>query len=121
MSDTLKLIGSNIRTARKYQKLSQEQLAEKAGVDYRYIGFLEQGRGNPTLNSLDKVVNALNMDFIDLLLPPGTWASLGSSTDAKRRNRIFTDIVHHLYEIDLDNLEFIEYIIKGLIKKKSRL
>lgn len=40
MDALIKLISVNVRKLRKAQGLSQEKLGEKAGFDYRYIGFI---------------------------------------------------------------------------------
>ncbi|WP_249923436.1 helix-turn-helix domain-containing protein [Paenibacillus sp. RS8] len=50
----LKLVGSKIREIRKSQGLSQEQLGEKAGFHFSYIGGLERGERNVTLSNLPR-------------------------------------------------------------------
>ena len=43
MSDFLRSIGERIRTIRKLKGLTQEQLAEKTGLQDSYIGGVERG------------------------------------------------------------------------------
>ena len=45
----LLLFGSNVQKYRKAQKLSQEKLAELAGVHRTYIGMIERAEKNITL------------------------------------------------------------------------
>ena len=60
-------IGMNIRKYRKQRKLSQEQLAEKAGLSTNYIGMLERGEKTPSLETFLKIANILDVSA-DMLL-----------------------------------------------------
>lgn len=54
---------------RKYrikQNLSQEELAEKAGVHRTYIGSVERGERNITINVMEKICVALGIPITDL-------------------------------------------------------
>ena len=64
--DTLQLLGSRIRDIRKSIGLTQEQLAEKAGFHFSYIGGLERAEKNITLLNLDKIAKALDVEIYDL-------------------------------------------------------
>lgn len=66
MSDINILIGERIRNFRKKQNLSQDKLAEKAGLHNTYIGQVERGEKNITMESLEKIVNALQISFEEL-------------------------------------------------------
>lgn len=68
MLELCQLIGMRIRERRKELKLTQEQLAEKADMDYRSIGAIERGERNITIESLSKVANALDVS-VSYLLP----------------------------------------------------
>lgn len=61
------LLGGKIRNFRKQLGLTQEELAERAGLHYSYIGQVERGDKNPSLNSLRKMAEALNVG-VDMLL-----------------------------------------------------
>jgi transcriptional regulator with XRE-family HTH domain len=58
-----KIIGERIRNHRIRQCLSQEQLAEKCDLHATYIGQLERGEKNATLESIEKVAKGLNVSF----------------------------------------------------------
>ena len=58
MSDIAKIIGQRIRNYRTQKGLSQEKLAELAGCHPTYIGQLERGEKNATLESVEKIAKA---------------------------------------------------------------
>ena len=66
MSDIAKLIGEQIRAFRKDKGLSQEQLALKADLNTTFVGQVERGVKKPTIDTLEKIVNALDITFEDL-------------------------------------------------------
>lgn len=62
-----KAIGRKIRKLRKQENLTQEKLAELAGVDPKTIIELEAGRrANPTIRTLGGVARALKISLEDL-------------------------------------------------------
>jgi transcriptional regulator with XRE-family HTH domain len=56
----LKKFGHNVRKARLKLGFTQEELAEKCGLDFRQIGFIERGESNPTLLTIHKISRGLN-------------------------------------------------------------
>lgn len=69
--DMRKLVGRNVRRIRIEKGLTQEQLAERAGVSQFYISLLENGGRNPTVVSLWELSQALGVSHVDLVLPDG--------------------------------------------------
>ena len=63
MSDIAKILGQRIRSHRTAKGLSQEKLAELSGCHHTYIGQIERGEKNATIESLEKIVSALNVSF----------------------------------------------------------
>jgi len=61
-----KIFSNNVRKYRIKQNLSQEELAEKAGLHRTYIGSVERGERNITINAMEKICIALEMSIIDL-------------------------------------------------------
>ena len=59
-------VGQRIREIRNTQGLSQEKLALKADIDRTYLAGVEQGKRNPSLKSLEKIVVALDVRFEEL-------------------------------------------------------
>ena len=67
MSDNIrKKIGETIRRLRKSQGFTQEQLGDKAGISYKFIGEVERGTVNPSLDSLIGISQALNVNVKEL-------------------------------------------------------
>ena len=60
-----KEIGKRITKERKHQGMSQERIAALSGIDRSHIGFIEQGRRKPTLSTLYKIANVLNLSLED--------------------------------------------------------
>ena len=53
------IVGANIRRLRRAQGETQAELAEAAGIDVRGLGSIERGEGNPSLQPLLELAEAL--------------------------------------------------------------
>lgn len=60
-------LSRRVMTARKAVGLSQEELAEKAGIDRTYVSQIERGISNPSLVVLVKLSQALGVEVVDLI------------------------------------------------------
>lgn len=60
-------ISLKIKFEREKRGLSQEALALEAGLSRSAIWKIESGNVSPTLETLEKIAKALNMDFIALM------------------------------------------------------
>lgn len=71
MSSTAAHIAQNIAIAIKAQRkmlgITQEELADLAGIDRTYASQLERAIANPSLTVMCKVADALQLNLIDLL------------------------------------------------------
>jgi transcriptional regulator with XRE-family HTH domain len=61
-----RIVGGKIRACRKQAGLSQEKLAEKADLSYKYLGEVERGCVNISLDSLVRIAKALRVALRDL-------------------------------------------------------
>ena len=59
--------GDAVRRLRHTMAMSQEDLAEAAGLDRTYVSSLERGRRNPTLLTIMRVAAALHVSAAFLL------------------------------------------------------
>ena len=75
MSDIAKILGQRIRNYRTSKGLSQEKLAELAGCHPTYIGQVERGEKNVTVESIEKISAALKVSLSEL------FEKLGKSGD----------------------------------------
>lgn len=66
-SRPLKNLGKKVKKFRKENDLTQEDLAVKIGVSPAYVGFIEQGKRNPSMKTADKIARALKVSLKDLL------------------------------------------------------
>ncbi len=66
-SDILKKFGDKVRDLRKQRNLSQEELADKAGLHRTYIGMIERAEKNITLLNIEKIANSLEVEISELL------------------------------------------------------
>lgn len=120
MNALIKLIGANVRRLRKAKGISQQKLGEKAGFDYRYIGFIEQARVNPTIKTLEKVANALNVTVRDLFPANSEVEANKKGVPAKisDRERITSIIMRDLNKADNTKLKQLRRIIKITVGPK---
>jgi transcriptional regulator with XRE-family HTH domain len=66
-SQILKNFGKNVRLERTKKALSQEELADLAGVHRTYIGMIERAEKNITLENIEKIAKGLNIPISKLL------------------------------------------------------
>ena len=68
MSELLAIqFGQLVRKYRKERNMSQEQLALLCNMDRSYLGRIERGEVNPTLEKIYELSNALKISAYDLL------------------------------------------------------
>lgn len=73
LSGALETFGQRIRARRAELGLSQEALADLAGLHWTFVGQVERGRRNLSLHNLLKLASALQIDpgkLIEGLAPP---------------------------------------------------
>lgn len=59
-------IGARIRAVRMERKMTQEQLAEAAGVGTSHISHIETGSGTPSFETIIQIINALDCSADEL-------------------------------------------------------
>lgn len=64
--DYRKKLGQRIRELRKKRGLRQEQLAELSNVEPTSVSNIENGRNYPSLQTLEKFINVLEISFSDV-------------------------------------------------------
>ena len=63
--DVKELVGKRVKELRKNLTLSQEALAYKAEVDRTYVTDVENGRRNISIETLKKIIDALEVSISD--------------------------------------------------------
>ncbi|HNT97475.1 MAG TPA: helix-turn-helix transcriptional regulator [Elusimicrobiales bacterium] len=107
MNDFYAEIGARMRALRKALRLTQSQVAEKAGIDASFYGQIERGANVPSLKTFVAIAGALKADPADLLAGRGAgdkkvygavMEQLLSGLDHKKRALVLgllKDIVSH--------------------------
>ena len=70
MTNLRQLLGFNIKQYRVKLGLTQARLAEKADASTQYVAMIELGRKFPSVELLDRLAEALEVDNLDLFTPP---------------------------------------------------
>jgi transcriptional regulator with XRE-family HTH domain len=67
LNDDLIRFGQEVRRRREAQDISQEELADRAGLHRNYIGYVERAEANATVTSVIKIARALKLRPSELL------------------------------------------------------
>jgi len=86
--DSRELVAWNMRRLRVDRKLSQDKLAELAGVDRTYVSRLERMMENPSIGILDKVAITLGVSIAELFAPPSAEDQKPKPLKAGRRPKV---------------------------------
>ena len=66
--DLKEIMALNLRRKRHDQQMTQEELAERAGLSARYVGAIERGDVSASVTVLGQIAEALGIEPGDLLL-----------------------------------------------------
>jgi transcriptional regulator with XRE-family HTH domain len=94
--------GKRIQALRKKSGLSQELLAERAEIAHRALQTIESGQGNPTLETISALANALNMGAADLF-----------ADELAYQGELFLEVVRLLTSMDKDQLSAVLFVARG--------
>jgi transcriptional regulator with XRE-family HTH domain len=65
----IKDFGARVAELRRKSGLTQEELADLVDLHRTYIGFIEQGKRNPSVGNVYKIAKALKVSLKDLFKP----------------------------------------------------
>ena len=91
----MKQFGDHLRSLRKARALSQVDLGERANLNDKYLGELERGEGNPSLEVLHKLAKALDIDLATLV---------GDEVTRLGREDLRAEAVRHVDGLSVDQL-----------------
>lgn len=66
MKTIKELLRARIKELRKAKRLSQDELSEKINIDPKHLSRIEVGKSYPSLDTLERIANALNVEIKDL-------------------------------------------------------
>ncbi|UCI05162.1 helix-turn-helix domain-containing protein [Mesorhizobium sp. B1-1-8] len=61
-----KIFGANVRRVRLKRGMTLETLATEAGLAYSYVGGIERGQRNPSLDVAERIAKVLESDPVTL-------------------------------------------------------
>lgn len=106
------IIGQRLRARRNELGYSQYQTSEKADVHPTYIGQLERGEKNATLESVEKISRALDIPMNEL------FANIGGTT---AENKAAQNCYDMIVTLPIKEQEAIQLIIQEIIKYKKQM
>lgn len=65
--DLKEVMAKNLRRVRHEKKLTQEELADRAGLSMRYVGGIERGDVSASVTVLGRIADALEIEAGELL------------------------------------------------------
>jgi transcriptional regulator with XRE-family HTH domain len=114
MSAVSQNLGNRIRTLRTSLGMSQEELAFKASISAAHLGQIERALKVPTVDTLDKIANALDISMHELFL----FDSPVTKSDTTTMNKIIAQISPMSEQEQAELLKIIKNI-KSLIDLKQ--
>ncbi len=94
-------LGQRIKALRKMRGLTQDQLAERVGVDSKHISRLEMSSSLPMMETLAKIADAMGVSIKDFFEP----------TDAMTQKELLLDIKKMLRGASVDELRVIQKFV----------
>ncbi len=85
--DVRSLVAWNLRRLRVAKNISQDELALRSDVERAYVGHLERGTKNPTIDTLAKLATALECEIMELFRPVPEGAETLSPLKGGRRKK----------------------------------
>lgn len=78
------VIGRNVRALRMAKGLSQDAFAFDCNLHRTYIGSIERGERNISIDNMERIAEALNVEISDLLRPIGAALPSVDETSEER-------------------------------------
>ena len=97
----IRLYSENIRRFRLSKKLTQERLAERAGITSAYISEIENQKKVGKFETIASLANALEVEPYELFLEPGTVQAYNGKRTKALMNRLrnnFNELVDTIEE-----------------------
>ena len=63
----LSAFGDAVSDTREQLNMTQQELADRSGVNRTYVSDIERGRRNVTITTMKRIAGAMNLDASDLL------------------------------------------------------
>ena len=110
MNVDYKKLGYRLKIAREKKKLTQEELAEKTGVTNNYISNIERNKSIPSLETVVKICNVLDITP-DYLVLDSLYSSTGYLHD---------EISELLQQCSPKTIRLISKVIKAIVEENEK-
>jgi len=100
------IIGKNIRYYREEQELTQKMVAHRAGFTAAYLGYLERGEKNPSVEIIERVADSLGIEPYYLLMD-----NLEENLPSELMH-----LLHVVNNLEENHTEFILTVIRAYLK-----
>lgn len=112
MSNLKLIIGEKIRDQRKIKGFTQKELSKKANVQHTYLGDVERGSRNISLESLEKIMEALDIAASDLF----DFKTVKINDSNSELDLVINEHVEFLKTKQLEDVKMINKITKEIFK-----
>jgi transcriptional regulator with XRE-family HTH domain len=112
--DVQKILSGNVKNQRNKLKLSQERLAEIAGLSVQTINDIEGGRKWVSAKTITKLSAALNVECFELLIPD-FFSQNKKETSPTQNLMKLKEKMHNGVDALIDS-QFTDFIKTGLLK-----
>ncbi len=89
-------LGKRLRTLRLLKAWSQETLGAEARLSYKFVGEIERGVANPTVDTLEALGEALDVDITELFGPPGDLTAINEYVLTRRESQLAREALESL-------------------------
>lgn len=107
----LKKVGHRFRELRKQKGLTQEELGEKCGFHFSYIGGVERAEKNISLLNIQKICDALEVEVQELF----KYENKKNFTKISEREILLKEINEQLIELKTQDLKKVRLFLKEII------
>ena len=117
MEDIYIKVGERIREERLKAGLTQEELGEATDLHYSFIGYIERGKKKPSLRTIEKIANALNLPVSDL------FRTVEQKQQKKPKYELTNRLLSMLQDSNKNDQEFIVNLVRTVarrVKRKTR-
>lgn len=119
LKQTMYAIGESIRSKREEKGLSRKQVQELIDVSQQYIGEIERGEGNPSLEILIKLAEIYNVTIAELIGDPTLYNNKINNLFKKMKFTEKQEILRLLNAFEKLNKDEINSIIKLIYEFKK--
>jgi len=107
MKTKKELLGRRVKELRKLRGLSQEDLSEMVDIDPKHLSRIEVGRSFPSLDTLERLANALKVELKDF------FEFAHEARSSKELREILSGM---LKEADEEKLRLLVKIVRAAIR-----